>query len=72
MKNKVVAAVVGLLSFLYLINPGAGFIEFIPDNMPLVGNIDEGAAGALLLWAISAFRRRTSSPLPDHERADRS
>ena len=37
------------IGFVYMLNPTAGFIEFIPDNFPLVGNLDEGAA-MLLLW----------------------
>ena len=38
-----------LLGFIYLLNPTAGILEFIPDNLPWVGNVDEGAA-ALALW----------------------
>lgn len=38
-----------LLGFVYLLNPGAGFVELIPDNLPIFGNLDEGAA-ALLIW----------------------
>jgi hypothetical protein len=44
--------VVYVLSFLgvaYLFNPGAGILELLPDNLPLVGNLDEGAA-ALAIW----------------------
>jgi len=37
------------LGLIYLLNPGAGVLELIPDNIPLVGNLDEGAA-ALLIW----------------------
>jgi len=54
--KKFGAALVGLLSILYLLNPTAGFLEFLPDNLPLVGNLDEGAAGAFLIWAISVLR----------------
>jgi len=38
-----------LFGFVYLLNPTAGVIELLPDNLPLIGNIDEGAA-ALALW----------------------
>lgn len=38
-----------VLGFVYLLNPIAGVIELLPDNLPLIGNIDEGAA-ALALW----------------------
>ncbi len=46
---------VGLLSLLYLLNPGAGFIDFIPDNLPIIGNIDEAAAAFLLLNCLAYF-----------------
>ena len=32
-----------------MLNPTAGLIEFIPDNLPIVGNLDEGVA-VLLIW----------------------
>ena len=38
-----------ILGFIYMLNPTAGFIELIPDNIPLVGNLDEGVA-VLLIW----------------------
>ena len=43
------ALVLGGLSLLYILNPGAGFIEFIPDNLPVIGNLDEAAAAVVLL-----------------------
>jgi len=33
----------------YILNPGAGVFELIPDNAPIFGNLDEAAAVALLL-----------------------
>lgn len=72
LKKKIAAAVVGALSFLYLLNPTLGIAELFPDNLPVVGNLDEGAAGALLIWAISVFRRRQPSSLPAHEHGERS
>lgn len=44
-----VAVVVAALSALYIVNPGAGFFELLPDNLPIAGNLDEAAATALLL-----------------------
>lgn len=38
---------------LYLVNPGAGVLEFIPDNFPIVGNLDEAAATTGLLLALA-------------------
>ena len=47
--------VVGLLASFYLVNPGAGIFELIPDNLPLVGNLDEAGATALLLACLRYF-----------------
>lgn len=56
---KTGSAIVGLIvAIIYLLNPTAGFLELIPDNLPLIGNIDEGAAGALLLWSLNVLRSR--------------
>ena len=44
---------------IYVINPGAGFIELIPDNIPLFGNLDEAAATTLLVLGLQyLFGRR--------------
>jgi len=54
-------AVIGLI---YLLNPSAGLIEIIPDNIPLVGNLDEGVA-AVLVWEgikqLRTLRKKRSS-----------
>lgn len=49
----------GLIGLIYLLNPTAGLIELIPDNLPLIGNLDEGVA-ALLIWytLVEFFERR--------------
>jgi len=39
----------GIISLLYLLNIGAGFIELIPDTIPLIGNLDETAAVIILI-----------------------
>ncbi len=54
MKNFIVV-ILGILSVLYIINPGAGIFELIPDNIPFVGNLDEAAAMALLLACLRYF-----------------
>ncbi len=53
-----------LLAFagiIYLLNPGMGIFELIPDNLPIIGNLDEGAA-TMLIWyglvEILEMRRR--------------
>lgn len=53
--KSVVIFVVGLLATFYLVNPGAGIFELIPDNLPLVGNLDEAGATALLLACLRYF-----------------
>ena len=40
----------GAVGGVYLANPTAGILELIPDNIPLLGNLDDGAAAFLLFW----------------------
>ena len=53
MIKNVLVAMAGLLSLVYLLNPGAGVFELIPDNFPIIGNLDEAVAVAIIL---AAFR----------------
>lgn len=53
MIKDILVALAGLLSLLYLMNPTAGVFELIPDNFPIIGNLDEAAACAIIL---AAFR----------------
>ncbi len=48
---------VALIAAVYLLNPSAGIIEPIPDNLPYLGNLDEGTAGVLLAWGIGNLLR---------------
>ncbi len=36
-----------LIGLIYILNPGFGLFELIPDSIPVIGNLDE--AGAVLL-----------------------
>ncbi len=45
----------GAISALYLLNVGVGVVEFVPDNLPLVGNLDEATATFLLLNCFAYF-----------------
>ncbi len=47
--KKILIHLIGLASLLYLLNIGIGVIELIPDNIPLVGNLDEATATILLI-----------------------
>lgn len=70
--RKIGIMVIGLLSLLYLLNPGAGIFELIPDNIPYIGNLDEAGAVALLLACLryfgfdltNFFRRDPNSNIP--------
>ncbi len=53
MIKDILVALAGLLSLVYLMNPTAGVFELIPDNFPIIGNLDEAAACAIIL---AAFR----------------
>ena len=55
MRKNVTVIIIGVLSALYLINPGFGIFEFIPDAIPIVGNLDEGTATFLLLSSLAYF-----------------
>jgi len=53
--TTVMMTALGGLSALYLLNPGAGVIDLIPDNLPIIGNLDEAAATALLISVFAYF-----------------
>jgi uncharacterized membrane protein YkvA (DUF1232 family) len=55
MKKDITAIATGLFAVLYLINPGAGFFEFIPDNLPIIGNLDEAMAVLIIISVLQHF-----------------
>ena len=52
-----------VLGVIYLLNPGAGVFELIPDNLPIIGNLDEAAAFALILACYRKLKAR-AEPQP--------
>jgi uncharacterized membrane protein YkvA (DUF1232 family) len=56
--NRRWAWVGAIACVLYLINPTAGYIELIPDNFPIVGNLDEAGATLLLVQCIRKIRSK--------------
>ena len=51
--SRTLGAVLGaLVGGLYLLNPTMGLIELIPDNVPVVGNLDEAGATLLVFYAL--------------------
>lgn len=45
----------GFFALVYLLNPGAGIVEAIPDNLPLIGNLDEAAAVITLISCLKFY-----------------
>jgi len=41
-----------IFGFIYLLNPTAGILEILPDNLPIIGNLDESASVLLILAGI--------------------
>ena len=37
------------IGLVYILNPGAGLLELLPDNLPIIGNLDETGA-AIMIW----------------------
>lgn len=46
---KGLTLVLGLVGLAYILNLGFGVIEFIPDNAPIIGNVDEAVATLLIV-----------------------
>jgi hypothetical protein len=53
--KNVFAIFLGLFGFFYILNPTAGVIEFIPDNIPIIGNLDEASAVLLIVGCFRHF-----------------
>jgi hypothetical protein len=55
--KKIAVAIVGVISFIYLLNfTAGGLIPLeLPDALPFIGNMDEAAAAALFLSALRYF-----------------
>ena len=48
-------ALIALFCGFYLLNPTWGLLELIPDNFPIVGNLDEATAAAVLIACLRYF-----------------
>ena len=53
--NSLIIGGLGVFSALFLVNPGAGIFLEIPDNIPIIGNLDEAAATAILISCLAYF-----------------
>lgn len=54
--KKALSILLIIACIVYLINPTLGVFELIPDNLPIVGNIDEVFVAGLLLSLINFLR----------------
>jgi uncharacterized membrane protein YkvA (DUF1232 family) len=54
--KKALSIILIIACIVYLINPTLGVFELIPDNLPIVGNIDEVFVAGLLLSLINFLR----------------
>lgn len=48
--------VLAAFSTVYILNPTAGVFELLPDNLPVVGNLDEAMMVTILLACLRALR----------------
>lgn len=53
-----------ILGVIYILNPTFGVFEFVPDNIPLVGNLDEGAAFLLIWFGLVEYLQGKKTPPP--------
>jgi uncharacterized membrane protein YkvA (DUF1232 family) len=78
--GSVLVGLFGAVGAVYLLNPGWGVLELIPDNIPVIGNLDEAAAAMLVISALAYFgidigglfgRRKKQEDVIDVEVEDR-
>ena len=53
--KEFVIIILAIIAAIYLLNPTAGFLELLPDNLPLVGNLDEVGAVAILVNTLGYY-----------------
>ncbi len=51
-ENKFVWFLGAVISCAYLMNPTLGIFEALPDNIPLIGNLDEAGATVFLVYCL--------------------
>jgi uncharacterized membrane protein YkvA (DUF1232 family) len=56
--RRLLAAAGAAAAVIYLLNPAWGIFELIPDVLPIVGNLDEASAAALLFACLRALRHK--------------
>ena len=59
--GRVFALASVLLGSIYVVNPGFGIFELIPDNIPIFGNLDEAAATTMMVLGLQFLFGRGKS-----------
>jgi uncharacterized membrane protein YkvA (DUF1232 family) len=54
--KKALGFAVIVVSIIYMLNPTAGLFELLPDNIPVIGHVDEILAIGLILSSIRYIR----------------
>lgn len=62
--RETIILILGFIAAVYLINPTFGVLEFIPDNLPLIGNLDEAGATVLLVSVLGHYGIDLAKILP--------
>lgn len=57
--KKLAVIVLIVVCIIYILNPTAGVFELLPDNIPFLGNLDEGLAFALIVACIRYLKSGT-------------
>lgn len=47
--------IAAFVAAVYLLNPSFGVFEFVPDNLPLVGNLDEAMMAVVVVGVLGHF-----------------
>lgn len=75
---KTAAYVIGcIVSVVYVLNPGAGLFELLPDALPVVGNLDEAAFVTLFFACMRGLRtlreeKKLAAPRATSRKQERS
>lgn len=65
MGKKALALIGSAAAVVYILNPTVGVFEFIPDNLPIFGNLDEATATAILIWGVKTLFGKSEKELDE-------
>lgn len=53
--KEFVIIILGIIATIYLLNPSFGAFELIPDIVPVIGNLDEAGAVAIIINTLGYY-----------------